>query len=147
MMKIDPRPGVPLIHEHTQLSLILNLNKLLAAIGRLWERSVILRRREGEGGIGERTKEMFYITTDTLARALQKGRTSIAASQQHRAHRGRLTNFILTWESGQGDVEGEMLFGGWEVEVGGFFALQPIPVEEASKSHFPGEWATLTVLA
>jgi hypothetical protein len=73
MMKIDPRPGVPLIHEHTQLSLILNLNKLLAAIGRLWERSVILRRREGEGGIGEHTKEMFYITTDTLARALQKG--------------------------------------------------------------------------
>lgn len=49
--------GVPFVHKHTQFSLILNLNELLAAIGRLYRWSVAFVVYRGRH---RRTKEMFY---------------------------------------------------------------------------------------
>jgi hypothetical protein len=51
---------VPLIHENTQLSLIFNLDQLLAAIGRLSECQLTSFRDVGNFEGRERTKEMFY---------------------------------------------------------------------------------------
>jgi hypothetical protein len=55
-------PFVPLVHKHTQFSLIFNLDQLLAAIGRLWNCQCVFvdlwwKFRDGEAV--ELTKEMF----------------------------------------------------------------------------------------
>jgi len=52
-------PIVPLIHENTELSLVLNLDELLAAIGRLCGMSVCGFWEFRHGESWERTKEMF----------------------------------------------------------------------------------------
>ena|ERR1700733_13501276 len=95
--------GVPFVHKHTQFSLILNLNELLAAIGRLYRWSVAFVVYRGRH---RRTKEMFYSFKQHVSR---NSRRRKMAAMQHcsiakisRLDRlRRLTNFILTWESSQ----------------------------------------------
>jgi hypothetical protein len=93
--------GVPFVHKHTQFSLILNLNELLAAIGRLYRWSVAFVVYRGRH---RRTKEMFYSFKQHVSRNSLDGARwqHCSIAQISRLDRlGRLTNFILTWEWSQ----------------------------------------------
>jgi hypothetical protein len=74
---------VPLVHENTQLSLIFNFNKLLAAIGRLLWRSVDLFSRCGKFRGTENVRRKCSIDQNTLAYILDCINKCMCTHQLH----------------------------------------------------------------